>query len=70
MCNLYALTKGQQALRDLARALELGAVQDNLGNLPVLSGLYPDAEAPIIGLARGDTPGPALSLPGAVHLVR
>jgi hypothetical protein len=22
MCNLYALTKGQQALRDLARALE------------------------------------------------
>ena len=62
MCNLYALTKGQQALRDLARTLELGAVQDNLGNLPVLSGLYPDAEAPIIGLARGDTAGPSLCL--------
>lgn len=42
-------------------ALELGAVQDNLGNLPVLSGLYPDAEAPIIGVARGELPGPTLS---------
>lgn len=62
MCNLYALTKGQQALRELARALELGAVQDRLGNLPVLSGLYPDAEAPIIGLARRDSPGPTLNL--------
>lgn len=62
MCNLYALTKGQQALRDLARALDLGAVSDRLGNLPALPGIYPDAEAPIIGLARGETPGPSLSL--------
>ncbi|WP_310475324.1 SOS response-associated peptidase family protein [Sandarakinorhabdus sp.] len=66
MCNLYALTKGQQALRELARALDLGAVADRLGNLPVLSSLYPDAEAPIIGLARGTAPnlipGPMLSL--------
>lgn len=62
MCNLYALTKGQQALRDLAAALALGPVADRLGNLPVLDGLYPDSEAPIIGLARGDTPGPMLSL--------
>ena len=66
MCNLYALTKGQQALRDLARALDLGAVADRLGNLPALPGIYPDAEAPIIGLARGDAGGsnlgPTLSL--------
>lgn len=62
MCNLYAMTRGQQALRDLARALDLGAVADRLGNLPVLSALYPDAEAPIIGLARGDAAGPTLSL--------
>ncbi len=62
MCNLYAMTRGQQALRDLARALDLGAVADRLGNLPVLNALYPDAEAPIIGLARGDAPGPMLSL--------
>ena len=62
MCNLYALTSGQQALRDLARALDLGAVADRLGNLPVLGGIYPDAQAPIIGVARGDAPGPTLSL--------
>ncbi len=64
MCNLYALTKGQQALRDLARALELGAVRDELGNLPLLPAIYPDGEAPIIGLSRGlarDEPaGPTL----------
>jgi putative SOS response-associated peptidase YedK len=64
MCNLYALTKGQQALRDLARALELGPVRDDLGNLPPLPALYPDAEAPIIGTGRqqGDTAGPILKL--------
>ena len=60
MCNLYALTKGQQALRELARALELGAVSDRLGTLPALPALYPDAQAPIIGLARDA--GPTLSL--------
>jgi putative SOS response-associated peptidase YedK len=60
MCNLYALTKGQQALRELAAALALGPVSDRLGNLPVLEGLYPDAEAPIIGL--GAQPGPVISL--------
>jgi putative SOS response-associated peptidase YedK len=60
MCNLYALTKGQQALRELARALDLGAVQDRLGNLPLLDSLFPDAEAPIIGLARDA--GPTISL--------
>lgn len=62
MCNLYALTTGQQALRDLARALDLGAVDDQLGNMPMFSGIYPDTPAPIIGLARGETPGPALKL--------
>lgn len=62
MCNLYAMTKGQQAMRDLAQALELGAATDQLGNLPVLSELYPDAAAPIIGLTRSAAPAPTLSL--------
>lgn len=57
MCNLYALTKGQQALRDLARALELGTVDDQLGNLAAMPGIYPDGEAPIIGLSRGEPAG-------------
>lgn len=62
MCNLYALTKGQQALRDLARALELGPHSDRLGNLPALTGIYPDGEAPIIRMGRidADTAGPVL----------
>ncbi|WP_439546615.1 SOS response-associated peptidase [Sandarakinorhabdus sp.] len=62
MCNLYALTKGQQALRDLARALELGPESDRLGNLAALPGIYPDGEAPIIrmGKSAADTPGPVL----------
>lgn len=61
MCNLYALTTAQQGLRDLAAALALGPVADDLGNLPPLPGIYPDGEAPIIGLARGDVPGPRLN---------
>jgi len=62
MCNLYALTKGQQALRDLARALELGPESDRLGNLASLPGVYPDGEAPIIRMGKADaeTPGPVL----------
>ena len=64
MCNLYALTKGQQALRDLARALELGPVSDRLGNLPALPAIYPDGEAPIIGIGKqeGETSGPILKM--------
>lgn len=62
MCNLYALTKGQQALRDLAKALELGPVRDELGNLPALHGIYPDGDAPIIGLSHTTTPGPVLKM--------
>ena len=37
MCNLYSLTKGQQAIRELA-----GAMSDRTGNLPPLPGIYPD----------------------------
>ena len=41
MCNLYSLTKGQQAIRELARA-----ISDRSGNLPLLPGIYPDYRAP------------------------
>ena len=43
MCNLYSLTKGQQAIRELA-----GAMSDRTGNLPLLPGIYPDYRAPIV----------------------
>lgn len=43
MCNLYAMTKGQQAIRDLARAM-----RDVTGNLPPLPGIFPDYTAPIV----------------------
>ena len=43
MCNLYSLTKGQQAIRELA-----GAMSDRTGNLPPLPGIFPDYSAPIV----------------------
>jgi putative SOS response-associated peptidase YedK len=43
MCNLYAVTKGQQAIREAARAM-----QDRLGNLPPLPAIFPDMLAPIV----------------------
>lgn len=46
MCNLYSITKGQQAIRALARAM-----RDTTGNLPRLPGVFPDYLAPIVRTA-------------------
>jgi putative SOS response-associated peptidase YedK len=43
MCNLYSLTKGQAAIRDLFRAR-----RDITGNLPLFPGIFPDQIAPIV----------------------
>ena len=68
MCNLYAVTKGQQAIRDLTRAMT-----DRTGNLPSLPGIYPDYMAPIVRnqpngrelmMARWGMPSPAFALKG------
>lgn len=69
ICNLYSLTKGQQAIRELARAM-----RDNTGNLPPQPAIFPDYAAPIVrttddgvrelGLARWGMPSPALALEG------
>jgi putative SOS response-associated peptidase YedK len=40
---LYSVTKGQQAIRELARAMH-----DRTGNLPPLPGIFPDYSAPIV----------------------
>jgi hypothetical protein len=43
LCNLYSLTKGQQAIRDWA-----GVMNDRTGNLPPLPDIFPDYAAPIV----------------------
>ncbi len=68
MCNLYSLTKGQQAIRELS-----GAMVDRTGNLPLFPGIFPDYAAPIIRatpegraltMARWGMPSPAFALKG------
>ena len=43
MCNLYSVTKGQQAIREA-----FAAMVDTTGNLPPLPGIFPDQLAPIV----------------------
>ena len=43
MCNLYSITKGQQAILEATRAMV-----DRTGNLPPLPGVFPDYAAPIV----------------------
>ena len=43
MCNLYAVTIGQQAIRELARAMH-----DTTGNLPPMPAVFPDYAAPVV----------------------
>jgi putative SOS response-associated peptidase YedK len=68
LCNLYSLTKGQQAIRELA-----GAMSDRTGNLPPLPGIFPDYRAPIVRnqpkgreltMARWGMPSPVFALQG------
>lgn len=69
MCNLYSMTKGQVAIRELARA-----IRDTTGNLPPLPGIFPDNPAPIVrrgedgarelALARWGMPSPSFVLKG------
>jgi putative SOS response-associated peptidase YedK len=68
MCNLYSVTKGQQAIRELTRAMN-----DRTGNLPSLPGIFPDYAAPIVRnlangreltMARWGMPSPAFALKG------
>jgi putative SOS response-associated peptidase YedK len=68
MCNLYSLTKSQDAIRQLVRAMT-----DRAGNMPPLPGIYPDYPAPIVrnraegrelAMARWGMPSPASVLAG------
>ena len=68
MCNLYSITKGQAAIRAW-----FGVQNDRAGNLPPLSGVFPDYPAPIVRLidgerelamARWGMPSPVFALKG------
>jgi len=69
MCNLYSVTKGQSAIRDLFRV-----TQDRAGNLPPLPAIFPDQLAPIVRtaadggrelvMARWGMPSPVFALKG------
>ena len=68
MCNLYSLSKGQQAIREMARAM-----RDLTGNQPPLPGIFPDYAAPIVrnnagtrelSMARWGMPSPVFALKG------
>jgi putative SOS response-associated peptidase YedK len=68
MCNLYSLSKGQAAIREMTRAM-----LDLTGNMPLLPGIFPDYSAPIVRnseagreltMARWGMPSPAFALKG------
>ena len=47
MCNLYSLTRTQDEIRHLARAM-----RDTVGNLPPLPAIFPDTMAPVVHTAE------------------
>src|SRR5262245_31634390 len=47
MCNLYSLTRSQEAIRRAFRVM-----RDRTGNLPSLPGVFPDTMAPVVRTAR------------------
>lgn len=47
MCNLYSLTRSQDAIRQLTKAM-----RDTTGNMPSLPGIFPDTLAPVVRTAR------------------
>ena len=68
MCNLYSVTKGQQAINEFT-----GAMRDRTGNLPPMPGIFPDYFAPIVRnhpegrelvMARWGMPSPVFALKG------
>jgi putative SOS response-associated peptidase YedK len=68
LCNLYSVTKGQQAIREFT-----GAMRDRTGNMPPLPSIFPDYFAPIVRnhpegrelmMARWGMPSPVFALKG------
>jgi putative SOS response-associated peptidase YedK len=49
MCNLYSITRTQDAMRSLFRV-----TRDLTGNLPPMPGVFPDYPAPIVRMVDGE----------------
>ncbi len=64
MCNLYAVTKGQQAIREFTRA-----VHDTTGNLPPMPAVFPDYAAPVVR-NRAEGERELALMPGQSHMSR
>jgi putative SOS response-associated peptidase YedK len=47
MCNPYSVTKSQQAIRDLVKA-----IRDITGNMPSLPAIFPNGRAPVVRVAH------------------
>ena len=68
MCNLYSLTTAQSAIADLVNLW-----RDDTGNLPEMTGIYPDYPAPVVTqtdegrvmrMMRWGMPSPVFALKG------
>ena len=68
MCNLYSIRRTRDEIRNL-----VGAVHDLTANQPPLLGVYPDYEAPVVRMEKGERkianarwglPSPAFALKG------
>jgi putative SOS response-associated peptidase YedK len=63
MCNLYSVTKGQSAIRDL-----FSVKHDRAGNLPPLPAIFPDQMAPIVRVGPdGERDSEPCHAPGRGH---
>jgi len=69
MCNLYSLTKGQEAIRQLVNAM-----LDATGNMPPYPAIFPDRMAPVVQNTAGGREltlmrwgFPKLNRPGATY---
>jgi putative SOS response-associated peptidase YedK len=74
MCNLYSITRSQDAIRQL-----FGVTRDLAGNLPPLPGVFPDQLAPVVrqdgadrelAMMRWGMPAPAVFGGAAVTNIR
>jgi len=56
MCNLYGITRSQEAVRRLFRV-----AHDLTGNLPGLPAVYPDRDGSFVSPVTASSPEPAIN---------